>query len=191
MEGEPFSDGRVLVALASGNRAAAQEHRDRPRSASDAGRLTWRGVGAVAPLSSGARRILTAILASAVLVFATSCSPERLHASPVIAVVVAGVMIGRTGALLTPSQVLALQNLGDQRVRAERPHLPARRDADRARTLVREAGSIALAPSPHAGRAIAVYGCFGVLRAVTRGSPTRWQHVMVIGNIGRCRWRRS
>src|SRR6185503_16462531 len=53
---------------------------------------------------------LTGILPSTVLVFATSLIAERLHASPVIAVVIVGLMVGREAQLaLDPSRVLALQ----------------------------------------------------------------------------------
>jgi CPA1 family monovalent cation:H+ antiporter len=51
--------------------------------------------------------------------------------------------------------------------------------------LVREAGAIVIAlMALHVGRAVAVYGCFAVLRKV-RGErvPIKWQHVMVGGNI--------
>jgi len=55
----------------------------------------------------------------------------------------------------------------------------------RTELLVQEAGTIVLAlVAMHAGRAVAVYGCFAVLRALRVESvPTRWQHVMVFGNI--------
>jgi CPA1 family monovalent cation:H+ antiporter len=51
--------------------------------------------------------------------------------------------------------------------------------------LVTEAGSIMLAiVALHVGRAVAVYGCFFVLRALGREAiPPKWQHVMVFGNI--------
>ncbi|MBL8741927.1 MAG: cation:proton antiporter, partial [Myxococcales bacterium] len=53
---------------------------------------------------------LTAILASVVLVFGTSLLAERVHASPVIAVVVAGLWVGRAARIaLEPSRVIALQ----------------------------------------------------------------------------------
>jgi CPA1 family monovalent cation:H+ antiporter len=54
-----------------------------------------------------------------------------------------------------------------------------------ARILMNEAQSIVFAVlALHAGRAVAVYGCFAVLRAVGRDVvPPRWQHVMVFGNI--------
>jgi monovalent cation:H+ antiporter, CPA1 family len=35
----------------------------------------------------------------------------------------------------------------------------------------------------HAGRAVAVYGCFGALHLSGDGVPWRWQHVMVFGNV--------
>ncbi|HWL84276.1 MAG TPA: sodium:proton antiporter [Polyangiaceae bacterium] len=130
---------------------------------------------------------LTAILASIVLVFAAALAAERVHASPVIAVVVAGVLVGRAArTMLEPSRVLALHGFWETAgfclnvfvflLVGMQIH-PA--------MLLKEAGSIALAVlALHAGRAIAVYGTFAVLR-LTRGErvPIRWQHVMVLGNI--------
>jgi CPA1 family monovalent cation:H+ antiporter len=50
--------------------------------------------------------------------------------------------------------------------------------------LVREALPILLAVvALHAGRAVAVYGCFGALHLSGQGVPWRWQHVMVFGNV--------
>src|SRR5262245_53046743 len=54
-----------------------------------------------------------------------------------------------------------------------------------ARTLLGEAAAIGLAlVALHAGRGVAVYGCFAALRtAMGERVPTPWQHVMVLGNI--------
>jgi CPA1 family monovalent cation:H+ antiporter len=130
---------------------------------------------------------LTAILSSIVLVFAASLAAEELHASPVIAVVIAGLMVGQAARrALEPSRVLSLQGFWEtagfvlnvlifllvgMQIHAD--------------TLFAEASSIALALlALHVGRAVAVYGCFGVLRALRRDEISlRWQHVMVIGNI--------
>lgn len=130
---------------------------------------------------------LTAILSSIVLVFAASLGAERLHASPVIAVVVAGLMVGQTARrALEPSRVLSLQGFWEttgfvlnvlifllvgMQIHAD--------------TLLEEASSIALAlVALHVGRAVAVYGCFGALRALQKEEISmRWQHVMVLGNI--------
>jgi CPA1 family monovalent cation:H+ antiporter len=50
--------------------------------------------------------------------------------------------------------------------------------------LVREARPILLAViALHAGRAVAVYICFGALHLSGQGVPWRWQHVMVFGNV--------
>jgi len=130
---------------------------------------------------------LTTILASFVLVFAAALTAERVHASPVIAVVVAGVLVGRAArTMLEPSRVLALLGFWETAgfclnvliflLVGMQIH-PS--------MLLREAIPIALAVvALHAGRAIAVYGCFGVLRML-KGErvPGKWQHVMVFGNI--------
>ncbi|NUP11828.1 MAG: sodium:proton antiporter [Polyangiaceae bacterium] len=130
---------------------------------------------------------LTSILASVVLVFATSLLAERVHASPVIAVVVAGLYIGNAARkALEPSRVLALQGFWEtigfsvnvilfllvgMQIHAE--------------LLLEEGASIALALiALHGGRAVAVYGSFAVLRVGWKEViPLRWQHVMVFGNI--------
>ena len=50
--------------------------------------------------------------------------------------------------------------------------------------LVREAWPILLAVvALHAGRAVAVYVCFGALHLSGQGVPWPWQHVMVFGNV--------
>jgi monovalent cation:H+ antiporter, CPA1 family len=130
---------------------------------------------------------LTGILASTVLVFATSLIAERLHASPVIAVVVAGLIVGRTArSTLEPSRVLALQGFWEVAGFGINVvlFLLVGMQID-ARMLVTEAGSIFLAVMAlHVGRMVAVYGCFFILKALKREAiPPKWQHVMVFGNI--------
>jgi CPA1 family monovalent cation:H+ antiporter len=130
---------------------------------------------------------LSAILASCVLVLATSLLAERVHASPVIAVVVVGLVVGRAVRRhLEPSRVLALQGFWEAAGFGMNVvlFLLVGMQID-ARTLLGEAGAIGLAlVALHAGRAIAVYGCFAGLRTgVGERVPARWQHVMVLGNI--------
>jgi CPA1 family monovalent cation:H+ antiporter len=122
-----------------------------------------------------------------VLVFGTSLIAERVHASPVIAVVVAGLVVGRAARrALEPSRVIALQGFWEVAGFGANVllFLLVGMQLD-ARVLVSEAQSILFAVlALHAGRAVAVYGCFAVLRAAKRDSvPLRWQHVMVFGNI--------
>lgn len=129
----------------------------------------------------------TGILTSTVLVFGTSLIAERVHASPVIAVVVAGLVVGRAARrALEPSRVLALQGFWEVAGFGANVllFLLVGMQLD-ARVLVAEAQSILFAVlALHAGRAVAVYGCFAVLRAAGKDSvPMRWQHVMVFGNI--------
>lgn len=130
---------------------------------------------------------LTGILASMVLVFATSLIAERIHASPVIAVVVAGLVVGRAARrALDPSRVLALQGFWEVTGFAVNVVLfmLVGMQID-ARMFLSEAQSIAFAVvALHAGRAVAVYGCFAVLRMTRRDVvPLKWQHVIVFGNI--------
>jgi monovalent cation:H+ antiporter, CPA1 family len=129
---------------------------------------------------------LSAVLTSLVAVFATSLLAEEFGGSAVIAVVVAGVLIGREmRARLEPSRVLAL--LGFWEVAAFGVNvglfllvgMQLRSDL-----LLREAWPIVLAVvALHAGRAVAVYGSFAVLTTTGHGVPWRWQHVMVVGNV--------
>ncbi|AUX26120.1 sodium:proton antiporter [Sorangium cellulosum] len=195
MEGESlFNDGTALVLVVLASRVVASGTFDpittlRELSMAMIGGAVLGGAfGAVG--SALLRRTpdhLTAILASTVIVFATALVTERLHASPVIAVVVVGVVIGRVARrFLEPSRVLALQGFWETSGFALNVLLFLLVGMQiQAEMLVREAASIGLALiALHAGRAVAVYGCFGVLRAVTREVvPLRWQHVMLVGNI--------
>ena len=129
---------------------------------------------------------LTAILASLVAVFATSLLSEHLHGSAVIAVVVAGVLVGHEmRTQLEPSRVLALQGFWEVAAFVINVWLfllvGIQLSGD---MLVREAVPIVLAVMAlHAGRAVAVYLCFGALRLSGQGVPWQWQHVMVFGNV--------
>lgn len=195
MEGESlFNDGTalVLVLLASGVVATGTfDATDTFRAlllAMAGGAALGGAIGALG--GAVLRRTpdhLTAILASIVLVFAAALIAERVHASPVIAVVVAGLVIGRAARrALEPSRVLALQGFWETSGFALNVLIFLLVGMQiQAGMLIREAGSIALAVvALHAGRAVAVYGCAGVLRAATgERVPMRWQHVMVLGNI--------
>ncbi len=195
MEGESlFNDGTALVLVLIGTEMVESGH----LSATDAahallvtmvgGGILGAGFGVLGAVVI--RRTpdrLTAILASIVLVFAASLAAERVHASPVIAVVVAGVLVGRAArTMLEPSRVLALHGFWEtagfclnvlvfllvgMQIHPE--------------VLIEEAGVIALAVvALHVGRAVAVYGTFAVLRWLGKEKvPVRWQHVMVLGNI--------
>ena len=124
---------------------------------------------------------------SGVLVFATSLLAVRLHASPVIAVVVVGLVSGRAARReLDPSVVLALLGFWEAIGFGINVLLfvLVGMQID-ARALLAELGPILAAiVALHIGRAIAVYGVFTFLRAL-RGEhvPMRWQHVMVFGNV--------
>ena len=195
MEGESlFNDGTALVLVSVTTASLTQGHLDLEHAARALLVAIVGGVaigGAFGALGTLVLRKtpdnLTAILASLVMVFGTSLAAERVHASPVIAVVVVGVFVSRAARdLLGPSRVLALHGFWEtagfvlnvwifllvgMQVRTE--------------LLLQETGTILLAVlAMHAGRAVAVYGCFALLRAIGRENvPTRWQHVMVFGNI--------
>ena len=129
---------------------------------------------------------LTAILASLVAVFATSLLTEHLHGSAVIAVVVAGVLVGHEMRdRLEPSRVLALQGFWEVAAFVINVWLFLLVGIQLSGEMLwREAWPILLAVlAMHAGRAVAVYVCFGALRLSGERVPWRWQHVMVFGNV--------
>jgi len=129
---------------------------------------------------------LSAVLTSLVAVFATSLLADEVGGSAVIAVVVAGVLIGREmRARLEPSRVLAL--LGFWEIAAFGLNVALFLLVGmqlRSDLLLHEAWPIVLAVvALHVGRAVAVYGSFFLLRLSGHGVPWRWQHVMVMGNV--------
>lgn len=195
MEGESlFNDGTALVLVSLTSVAFSTGHFD--------GLVAFRGLtvsivgGAAVGAAFGAignlvlRRTpdhLTAIFSSLVLVFATSLGAEHLHASPVIAVVVAGLFVGRAARkFLEPSRILAMQGFWETIGFSLNVLLFLLVGMEiKAPMLVRDAGPIALTlVALHVGRAVAVYACFLILRVATKEVvPFRWQHVMVFGNI--------
>jgi monovalent cation:H+ antiporter, CPA1 family len=195
MEGESlFNDGTALVLVSLMTTVVATGHFTLAPTVRALVIAIVGGVGIGAGLGAiGAAALrktpdhLTGILASTVLVFATSLIAERFHASPVIAVVVAGLIVGRAARrALEPSRVLAIQGFWEVTGFSVNVvlFLLVGMQID-ARMLLTESKSILLAVvALHAGRAVAVYGCFGLLRAVGgEAVPPRWQHVMVVGNI--------
>ncbi|MDF2692602.1 MAG: Na+/H+ antiporter [Labilithrix sp.] len=195
MEGESlFNDGTALVLVSLTSAVVATGRVD---YAATTRALLLAIVGGVAVgaifgwLGAAALRRtpdhLTGILTSGVLVFATSLLAERIHASPVIAVVVAALVVGRAARhALEPSRVLALQGFWEAIGFSINVLLfvLVGMQID-ARMFLTEAGAILAAVAAlHIGRAVAVYGCFAVLRALGQERvPSRWQHVMVFGNI--------
>lgn len=130
---------------------------------------------------------LTAVLVSLVVCFGVSLASENAHASPVIAVVIVGLVLGHAARRsLPPSRVLALQSFWETIVFALNVliFLLVGMQLDAA-ALFAEAPAILIAVvAMHAGRALAVYGSFGALRLFSKEPvPFKWQHVMMIGNI--------
>ncbi|HEY8427795.1 MAG TPA: sodium:proton antiporter, partial [Sandaracinaceae bacterium] len=130
---------------------------------------------------------VTAVLVTIVVVFGTSLAAEKVHASPVIAVVIVGLVLGRAARrTLPPSHVLTVQGFWETIVFTLNVFvfLLVGMNLDVAQ-LLDEAPVIALAViALHAGRALAIYGPFALMKIFLRdGVPLRWQHVMLIGNI--------
>ena len=195
MEGESlFNDGTALVLVAVTTGIVVSGHVDAPAAARTLAVATVGGAaiggafGAVGAIVLGKTPDhLTAILASLVLVFATALLAEEVHASPVIAVVVLGLIIGRAARRsLGPSRVLALEGFWETAGFALNVVIFLLVGMQiEPRVLLREAPSIGLAlVALHVGRAVAVYLGFGGLRLIAKDPvPLRWQHVMVVGNI--------
>ncbi len=194
MEGESlFNDGTALVLVSLAATVVMQGHADPVQIARmlvvaiTAGALLGTAFGTLgAQVLRRAPDDLTAILASLVAVFATSLLTEHLGGSAVIAVVVAGVLIGHEmRARLEPSRVLALQSFWEIAAFVLNVWLFLLVGMQlRSDLLLQEAWPIALAViALHAGRAVAVYGCFGALHLAGDRVPLRWQHVMVFGNV--------
>lgn len=194
MEGESlFNDGTALVLVSVTATVVLQGYAD----PAQIGRMllmsiiTGLLIGAAfgtlgATVIRNAPDDLTALLSSIVTVFGTSLVTEMLHGSAVIAVVVAGVLVGRQmRARLEPSRVLALHSFWEFAAFLINVWLFLLVGMQlQSSSLVQEAVPIMLAViALHVGRAVAVYGCFGVLRIAGDGVPYRWQHVMVFGNI--------
>ena len=195
MEGESlFNDGTALVLVSVAATVVLQGYADPALIArmllvaTVAGALLGTAFGTLgATVLRRAPDELTAVLASIVTVFATSLLTEHFGGSAVIAVVVAGVLIGyEMRERLEPTRVLALQGFWEIAAFIINVWLFLLIGMQlRSDLLLREAWFIALAVvALHVGRAVAVYACFGVLNIATReGSPWRWQHVMVFGNV--------
>ncbi len=194
MEGESlFNDGTALVLVSVAATVVMQGHADPIQIgrmlviAIVAGALLGTAFGTLGALViRHAPDDLTAILASLVSVFATSLVTEHFGGSAVIAVVLAGVLIGHEmRARLEPSRVLALQGFWEIAAFVSNVWLFLLVGMQlRSDMLITEAWPIFLAViALHAGRAIAVYLCFGALHLAGDGVPWRWQHVMVFGNV--------
>jgi monovalent cation:H+ antiporter, CPA1 family len=195
MEGESlFNDGTALVLVAVTAEIALGVHTEPLGIAKSlliaiiGGVLFGVVFGALgAAVLRAAPDHLTAVLASIVVVFGASLLAESLHASPVIAVVVVGLVLGRAARRsLVSSRILALNGFWETIGFALNVlvFLLVGMQIDAA-SLLAEGPAILLAlAATHIGRALAVYGTFAVLRGFARARvPPAWQHVMVIGNI--------
>lgn len=195
MEGESlFNDGTALVLVATTASVAAGLAADpivitRSLAIALAGGLLFGAVFGVlgALVLRATPDHLTAVLVTVVIVFGTSLLSESVHASPVIAVVVVGLMLGRAARNhLPPSRVLSLQGFWETMGFALNVlvFLLAGMQLEPT-SLYAETPSILIAVvALHVGRALAIYGPFALLRMASRQSvPLRWQHVMMLGNI--------
>jgi CPA1 family monovalent cation:H+ antiporter len=194
MEGESlFNDGTALVLVSASAMLAAGVHAD-PLTVTRAlviailgGALVGAAFGALgAAVLRATPDHLTAVLVSIVVVFSASLFAEEVHASPVIAVVIVGLALGRSARhSLPPSRVLALLGFWETIGFALNVFvfLLVGMQIDAA-SLFAEAPAIVFSLAAlHLGRALAVYGSFAGLRMMGERVPVRWQHVMVVGNI--------
>ena len=194
MEGESlFNDGTALVLVSVAATVVVQGYADPVQIGRQlivaivAGTLLGTAGGMLgAFVLRRAPDDLTALLSSIVTVFATSLVAEQLHGSAVIAVVIAGVMVGHEmRAGIEPSRVLALHGFWEFAAFVINVWLFLLVGMQlHSELLLQEAWPIVLAViALHAGRAVAVYGCFGALHLAGDKVPWRWQHVMVFGNV--------
>ncbi|MET0343190.1 MAG: sodium:proton antiporter [Polyangiales bacterium] len=194
MEGESlFNDGTALVLVSTTAAIATGAH----ASLLDAGRaLTVAIVGGVlfggvfgalgAALLRATPDHLTAVLLTIVVVFGTSLLAEEVHASPVIAVVIVGLVMGGAARRSLPSShVLALTGFWETIGFALNVlvFLLVGMQIDAAQLLAEGPAILLALGAMHIGRALAVYGSFAVLRIVRERLPRSWQHAMVVGNI--------
>lgn len=194
MEGESlFNDGTALVLvsasamIATGINAEALTVTRALVIAIVGGALVGATFGALgAAVLRATPDHLTAVLVTIVVVFSASLFAEELHSSPVIAVVIVGLALGRAARnSLPPSRVLALHGFWETIGFALNVFvfLLVGMQIDAA-SLFAEAPAILFSLAAlHLGRALAVYGSFAGLRAMGERVPMRWQHVMVLGNI--------
>lgn len=195
LEGESLlNDGTALVLLAVATEIAT----GRSVSATAVGRSLLLAVGGGVLLGVAAaglaRAILartpdhvTAILVSLVMTLGTALGAERLHASPVIAVVILGLAVGATArGPAGASRLVALRSFWEVVGFAINVVLFFLVGMQlEAATLLREAPAIGVAVvALHVGRAAAVYGTFALARALRRPpTPASWQHALVAGNV--------
>lgn len=195
LEGESLlNDGTALVLLALATDVATGQ----TPSATAAARSLLLAVGggaAIGGAAAGLARLVlartpdhvTAVLVTLVLALATALGAERVHASPVIAVVILGLAVGASArGTASAARLVALRSFWEVVGFAVNVVLffLVGMQLDAA-TLLREAPAIGVAVlSLHAGRAAAVYGTFAVGRALGRpATPLAWQHALVAGNV--------
>jgi CPA1 family monovalent cation:H+ antiporter len=195
MEGESlFNDGTALVLvataaeIASGAEAAPLAIAKSLLVAIGGGALFGGIFGALgAAVLRAAPDHLTAVLASIVVAFGASLFAEQVHASPVISVVIVGLVLGQAARRSLPSsRILALNGFWETMGFGLNVlvFLLVGMQIE-ASALLAEGPAILIAlAATHIGRAVAVYGTFATLRGFARERvPMTWQHVMVVGNI--------
>ncbi len=131
---------------------------------------------------------LAEISLSVLLAIGTYYLAERMHVSGVIAVVIAGLVVGNYGwkRALAPTSQIAMGSFWEYAAFGVNSlvfllvGLNIRPDA-----LIAQAGPIlACIVAIVAGRAVAIYGGFPILhRLGARPVPVSWQHVMLWGNM--------
>lgn len=195
MEGESlFNDGTALVLVTTTASIAAGANAgvlDISRSLVVA--IVGGGIfgGIFGTLGAAALRAtpdhLTAVLVTIVTAFGASLVSENLHASPVIAVVIVGLVLGRAARRsLTPSRVLALRGFWETIGFALNVFvfLLVGMQIDAVALLSEAPVIFAALLALHLGRAAAVFSGTAALRVLGRDLvPMRWQYVMIFGNI--------
>jgi CPA1 family monovalent cation:H+ antiporter len=188
-----FNDGAAIVAFGTILAAIEQGHFDPVRGLGGLAWVTAVGLGcglalgyAVAHLVRGTEDHLMEIMLTAIAAYGSSLLAESLHASPVLAVVAAGLTLRGAGwEALTPTGRVAIRSVWEVAAFGVNSvlFLLIGLQVD-FRSLVASTGPVGwglLALT--VGRAAAVYPWLGLLRLFKKPVPFSWQHLLVWGNL--------
>ena len=188
-----LNDGTAIVAFTAILAAIEHGRFDAAHGLASLAWVTAVGLGcgfglgyAIAHLVRGTQDHLMEIMLTAIAAYGSTLLAETLHASPVLAVVAAGLTLRGAGwESLTPTGKVAIRSVWEVAAFGVNSVLflliGLQMDF---RSLVASAGPagrglLALT----AGRAATVYPWLGLLRLFKQRVPLRWQHLLVWGNL--------
>jgi Na+:H+ antiporter len=188
-----FNDGTAIVAFTTILAAIEVGHFDPVRGLGGLAWVTAVGLGCgfalgygIAHLVRGTDDHLIEIMLTAIAAYGSALLAENLHASPVLAVVAAGITLRAAGwEALTPAGRVAIRSVwevaafGVNSVLFLLIGLQVDFHSLAAAAIPVVWGMLALT----VGRAAAVYPWLALSRVFGRPVPTRWQHLLVWGNL--------